>query len=137
MNPKDLDVAELSTAIRHTHIGTLRQQDLNNWAAMAERVERERDEQARSLEHTQQFMAHTTTAVMQQRDRLHAQRDWLIAVVIGLLAGLGYAGIRLAQDQPRAAPSELTGDPENVVQLDALRIGPEPLRAPGGNVYAL
>ncbi len=70
-------------------------------------------------------------------NRLRAQRDWLICIAIGLLAGLGYASIRLANVPACAAPSELTGDPENVVQLETLRIGPEPLTAPGGNRYAL
>ncbi len=78
-------------------------------------------------------------AALHELDRLRVQRDWLICVAIGLFAGLGYAGNRLANAPTCAAPSasELVGDPENVVQLETLRIGPERLTAPGGNRYAL
>ncbi len=140
----------LSSTIRMTHVATLRQQDLNIWAADASRLESRAEKGREQAEvWVRQAEIERDAAIGERdgaracleatradRDRLHAQRDWLIAVVIGLLAGLGYAGIRLAQDPPRAAPSEITGDPERI-QLETLRIGPEPLRAPGGNVYAL
>ncbi len=69
-------------------------------------------------------------------DRLHAQRDYLVGATIILLA-LAVAGWTRPADRCAApSASELVGDPETV-QLETLRIGPEPLTAPGGNRYAL